>query len=169
MAATVLIVLLAVVSALAVGAVSRRVLGAPVGWPRSVVVGLLVFATGLPFGVWVSEQTGIVSAGRATDATSAWVAILTVVVAVAWVFALGVGALVALELFWPTASLRNPIDVVRGAIRRRRRTKRYLQILAIASRHGLGWIFHDRSSTGPSATTAQQRARRSSTPSTPPG
>ncbi|SMH39331.1 ubiquinone biosynthesis protein [Rathayibacter oskolensis] len=158
MAVTVLIVVLAVLSSIAVGSVSRRILGTPVGWPRSVVVGLLVFVAGLPFGVWVARETGIVSGDRATVESSAWVALLTILLSIGWVFALGVGLLVALELFWPTASLRNPIDVVRGALRQRRRTRRYLQILAIASRHGLGWVFHSRARIEGDPTTAEQRA-----------
>lgn len=156
---TVLILVLAALCAVAVGFASRRVLGTPVGRVRSVVVGLLVFATGLPFGVWVSRTTGVVSAGRVAGAGDAWIAVVTIGLAMAWVFAAGVGLLVALELFWPTTAFRNPVDVVRGALRSRRRTNRYLEILGIASRHGLGWVFHSRPRLEQQSTTAQQRAQ----------
>ncbi|MDF2442422.1 MAG: ubiquinone biosynthesis protein, partial [Subtercola sp.] len=77
---------------------------------------------------------------------------------VAWIFALGVAVLVALEVLLPTRPMANPIDVVRGALAQRRRTGRYLQILEIASRHGAGFIFSGRARRASDLSTAQQRA-----------
>jgi ubiquinone biosynthesis protein len=156
--ADVLIVVLGVLSAVLVGFASRRVLDTPVGWPRSIVVGLLVFVCGLPFGRWVTEQTGIVSGDRADLESSALVAWIVVLLSIAWVFAIGVALLVALELVWPTASLRNPIDTVRAALRQRKRTRRYAQILAIASRRGVGWVFHGHARSGTGHSTPAERA-----------
>jgi len=138
----VLTVLLAVVSAVLVGFVARRILDTPVGWPRSIVVGLIVFATGLPFASWLVDQTGLLTDGRTEDVRVALTVLAVVLLAVAWVFALGVGVLVALEAIVPTRPLPNPIDTVRAAIRRRKRTRRYLAIVGIATRHGAGWLFH---------------------------
>jgi ubiquinone biosynthesis protein len=128
----------AVVSAVLVGFVARRILGTAVGWPRSIVVGLLVFFLGVPFADWVLRQTG--TSPQPTSDIGLWLAL--VALAIAWVFALGVATLVAIEAIFPTRPLPNPIDLVRAALRQRKRTRRYLEILAIASRHGVGWLFH---------------------------
>ncbi|WP_213813983.1 AarF/ABC1/UbiB kinase family protein [Glaciihabitans sp. dw_435] len=157
MLADVLIVVLGVISAVLVGYASRRILDTPVGWPRSIVVGVLVFVCGLPFGFWVAKQSGIVSASGALQ-SSALIATVVVVLSVAWVFAIGVGILVALELVWPTASLRNPITEIRAALRQRKRTRRYAQILAIASRRGVGWVFHGRTHANGGHATSEERA-----------
>jgi len=156
--ADVLIVVLGILSAVLVGFASRRVLDTPVGWPRSIAVGLLVFACGLPFGRWVTAQTGVVSDDRSGVEGSTLLAAAVVLLSIAWVFALGVALLVALELVWPTASLRNPVDTVRAALRQRRRTRRYAQILAIASRRGVGWVFHGHARSGLGHSTPGERA-----------
>ena len=158
MLADVLIVVLGILSAVLVGFASRRVLDTPVGWPRSIAVGLLVFACGLPFGRWVTAQTGVVSDDRSGVEGSTLLAAAVVLLSIAWVFALGVALLVALELVWPTASLRNPVDTVRAALRQRRRTRRYAQILAIASRRGVGWVFHGHARSGLGHSTPGERA-----------
>jgi ubiquinone biosynthesis protein len=156
----ILTVIAAVVSALLVGFVARRILDTPVGWPRSIVVGLLVFASGLPFASWVLDETRIADAdGRVHEARLAVVAIAVIVLSVAWVFAVGVAVLVALEAIFPTRPLPNPIDVVRAAIRQRKRSRRYLEILTIASRHGAGWLFHGHSKVQHELTTSDQRAQ----------
>ncbi|RFA08591.1 hypothetical protein B7R54_04630 [Subtercola boreus] len=158
MLADVVIVIVGIVSAVLVGLVSRRVLGGPVGWPRSIVVGILVFVSALPFAFWVGERTGTVSSDGHGFQTSNTVGIIVIVLSVAWIFALGVAVLVALEALVPTRPMANPIDVVRGALAQRRRTRRYLQILEIASRHGAGFIFSGRARRSSDLTTAQQRA-----------
>ncbi|HYP72715.1 MAG TPA: AarF/UbiB family protein, partial [Microbacterium sp.] len=43
-----------------------------------------------------------------------------------------------LEFLWPSRRARNPVSLVRDAFRRRDRARRYAQIVAITSRHGLG-------------------------------
>ena len=55
-----------------------------------------------------------------------------------WVFAVVVVVIVVSEFLVPTRPLRNPIVVIRNAIRRRDRARRYAQIVVIASRHGIG-------------------------------
>ena len=159
MVTDVLTVVLAIVSAVLVGFVARRILDSPVGWPRSIVVGLLVFATGLPFASWLVDQTGLLIDGETRSVRDAFIALAVVLLSVAWVFALGIGVLVALEVVFPTRPLPNPVDVVRAAIRQRKRTRRYVQIVGIATRHGAGWIFHGRSGIQHELTTSEQRAR----------
>lgn len=155
----ILTVVIALLFAVLVGFVARRILDTPVGWPRSIVVGLLVLITGFPFAQWVVDTTGLLPpSGITDDLATAVVAIAVVVLSLAWIFALGVAVLVGLEAIFPTRPLPNPIALVRAGIRRRRRTRRYLQILTIASRHGVGWLF-----TGNAAerelTTREQRAQ----------
>ncbi len=53
-------------------------------------------------------------------------------------FAVVVVVIVVSEFLVPTRPLRNPIVVIRNAIRRRDRARRYAQIVVIASRHGIG-------------------------------
>ncbi|RFA22795.1 ABC1 kinase family protein [Subtercola boreus] len=158
MLADVVLVIVGIVSAVLVGLVSRRVLGGPVGWPRSIIVGILVFLCGLPFALWVGEQSGTVSGDAHTFETSSLVGILVIVLSVAWVFALGVAVLVGLEVLLPTRPLANPVDVIRGAIAQRRRTARYFQILEIASRHGAGFVFSGRTRRSSDLSSAEQRA-----------
>lgn len=154
-----LTLIIAVISAVLVGFVARRVLETPVGWPRSIIVGLLVFVTGLPFASWVVDQTGLdIDASSMTTAT-AIVAVSVILLSLAWVFAVGVAILVALEAIFPTRPLPNPIDAVRAALKQRKRTRRYLQILAIASKHGAGWLFHGHPGASSELTTSQQRAQ----------
>ncbi|MFG6444877.1 ABC1 kinase family protein [Microbacterium sp. P07] len=155
----ILTALLAVASALLVGFVARRILETPVGWPRSLVVGLLVFSIGLPFANWTLDQSGLLVDERARDTGAALLALGVVALSIAWIFALGLAVLVALEAIFPTRPLPNPIEVVRGAIRQRKRTRRYFQILAIASRHGAGWLIHGTSRVEHESTTSEQRAQ----------
>ncbi|TAJ46619.1 MAG: AarF/ABC1/UbiB kinase family protein [Herbiconiux sp.] len=152
-------VLLAVISAALVGFVARRILDTPVGWPRSIVVGLLVFVSGLPFASWVVDQTGLLDDGTVSGTRHALIVLAVLVLSVAWVFALGLAVLVALEALFPTRPLRSPVAVVRAAVRQRRRTRRYFQILSIASRHGAGWLFHGRSGDAGDLSTSAQRAQ----------
>jgi ubiquinone biosynthesis protein len=133
-----LISVAAIVSAVLVGFVARRILGTAVGWPRSIVVGLLVFFVGVPVAEWTLRQTG--TSPDAAGNVGLWLALIAL--AIAWAFAIGVAALVASEAIFPTRPLPNPVDLVRAALRQRKRTRRYLEILAIASRHGVGWLFH---------------------------
>ncbi|PPF87865.1 ABC transporter [Subtercola sp. Z020] len=158
MLAEVVVVIVGIISAFLVGLVSRRVLGGPVGWPRSIIVGVLVFISGLPFAFWVGRQTGTVSTDGHLFESSAFIGILVIVVSVAWTFAIGVAVLVGLEVLLPTRPLVNPVDVIRGALAQRRRTRRYLQILQIASRHGAGFVFSGRARRSSDLSTSQQRA-----------
>lgn len=155
----ILTVVIALVFAVLAGFVARRILDTHVGWPRSILVGLVIFFAGFPFAAWVLDSTGILPTGTTDDLRTALVAIAIIVLSLAWVFALGVALLVASEALFPTRAIPNPITVFRAAIRRRKRTRRYLQILAIASRHGAGWIFTGGSAAQHELTTRQQRAQ----------
>jgi ubiquinone biosynthesis protein len=116
--------------------VVRRVVGVPTGWPRTLAVGLVMSAV-----VAVTVQY-LYRAGTGQNSTgldvSPGVALLFTVLALGWIFALGVGALVMLEAAFPTGSLPSPQSLFFGWKSRRRRARRYTQVVSIAVRHGLG-------------------------------
>ncbi|WP_167199140.1 ABC1 kinase family protein [Brevibacterium pigmentatum] len=116
--------------------VVRRVVGVPTGWPRTLAVGLVMSAV-----VAVTVQY-LYRAGTGQNTTgldvSPGVAVLFMVLALGWIFALGVGALVMLEAAFPTGSLPSPQSLFFGWKSRRRRGRRYAQVVSIAVRHGLG-------------------------------
>lgn len=116
--------------------VVRRVVGVPIGWPRSIIVG---FVMSVAMGVTVQYlfRAGM---GQNTDGldVAPAVAVLFLVLAVGWIFALGVGALVFIEAAFPTGSLPGAGAIFTGWKARRRRSRRYADIISIAVRHGLG-------------------------------
>jgi ubiquinone biosynthesis protein len=116
--------------------VSRRLLDTPVGWLRSLVFSLLVFSLSVPLVLWMLEQSHVYADGKFLVS---WpiVAIISALI-LGWVFAVVVVVIVVSEFLVPTRPLRNPILVIRDAIRRRDRARRYAQIVVIASRHGIG-------------------------------
>src|SRR5215217_4611814 len=123
-----------VVTAAVVAFFARRILGAPVGWPRSILVGMLM--SSLLILSRLSRTLGLASeAGEVDQPVLAGVLFALIL---AWAFLLSIAALVVLELIVPTGSIGSPRRLVRGLRMRWRRTKRYLQVLAIATRHGLG-------------------------------
>lgn len=116
--------------------VVRRVVGVPVGWPRSIIVGLLMsIAMGLSVQYLYRAGTGqnVVGLNLAPA-----VATLFLFLVILWIFALGIGVLVFIEAAFPTGSLSGFGGIFTGWKARRRRTRRYADILSIAVRHGLG-------------------------------
>jgi ubiquinone biosynthesis protein len=116
--------------------VSRRLLDTPVGWLRSLIISLIVFSLSIPLVVWMLEQSNVYADGRFLVAWPIAVTVLALILG--WVFAVVVVVIVVSEFLVPTRPLRNPILVLRDAIRRRDRARRYAQIVVIASRHGIG-------------------------------
>ena len=120
----------------AISTTGRRVLGVPVGWPRSLVVGLLMgVATALAL-PWLQIQIGLLNPREAGSD----LVVLSVIYALvmAWSFLIGIALLVVLELIIPTGSVGTPVGWIRGLREQNRRTRRYLDVLGIAARHGLG-------------------------------
>lgn len=116
--------------------VSRRLLDTPVGWVRSLIFSIIVFALSIPLVLWMLEQSHVYADGKFLVA---WPIAATIsALILGWVFAVVVVVIVVSEFLVPTRPLRNPILVIRDAIRRRDRARRYAQIVVIASRHGIG-------------------------------
>lgn len=116
--------------------VVRRVVGVPIGWPRSIAVGFAMSAA-MALTVQYLFRAGTDANPNGLD-VSPWVALLLLVLAVCWTFALGVGALVFIEAAFPTGTLPGFSQLFTGWKARRRRTRRYAEVTSIAVRHGLG-------------------------------
>ncbi|TCP47213.1 ubiquinone biosynthesis protein [Tamaricihabitans halophyticus] len=115
---------------------ARRVLGVPVGWPRAVVLGFVVAGATSSLLVIILERAGLVSGTRLL--VDPGVVSLIGILAIAWMFVLGLAGLVILEVVLPTGSVPGPVALLNRWRRQRRRARRYTKIVAIAARHGLG-------------------------------
>jgi ubiquinone biosynthesis protein len=144
-------VLIAVFSVVA-GWTSRRLLETQVGWIRSVVTAAVVFLLLSPVAYWALDQAGVMAGDKLV--VYGPLAIVFLALTLGWMFAIVVIALVTLEFLWPTRPFVNPVTVVREAFRRRDRARRYGQIIAIASRHGLGMYRRRRRGGGDDFPTA---------------
>lgn len=140
----VLVPLLVVVGAIALAAVTwllatvmRRVLGVPVGWPRSILVSLAVsLATGGLVYLAV-DQFFTTDAGVDVDPGPA---VIVGGIALLWMPGFGAAVLTVLELIVPTGSARvpgNPLSWVGSMRAARGRNRRYRQVTAVFVRHGL--------------------------------
>lgn len=122
-----------VVNVAVVAVVTRRLLGVPVGWPRTIVVSLLMLGTFSGVGTWITAALHLDLA--ATDQVAATAAILGLTVG--WLLAAQVAILAVLEAFVPTGTLPGPVALLRSVPLRRRRAVRYSKIVRIAAAHGL--------------------------------
>ena len=124
---------------LLLAALARRILAVPVGWTRSIVFALVVVGVSAPLLVTVVTRAGLMVGTRIT--ANPGVVSLVGVLAVAWMFALGLAGLVILEAVLPTGTVPGPAALISRWRQQRRRTRRYAKIVAIAVRHGLGGAF----------------------------
>jgi ubiquinone biosynthesis protein len=124
---------------LLLAALARQILGVPVGWLRSIVFGYAIVAASSPLLVFVAHRAGFLVNNRLAGDPVA--DSLLGVLAVAWMFTLGLTGLVILEAVLPTGSIPSPLALLGRWRRQRRRARRYAMIVAIAVRHGLGRFF----------------------------
>ncbi|MFV0428364.1 MAG: ABC1 kinase family protein [Arachnia sp.] len=113
--------------------ITRRLIGVPVGWVRTLGVAMILTVGMNGFIDATSRGLGL-DGNVALDLS----AVAVVVVIVAWGIAIGVGALVILEALVPTGSITPPVVFLRDLPARWRRGRRYTQIVRIATQHGLG-------------------------------
>ena len=116
----------------------RRVLGVPVGWPRSIAVGVLMIVSFGAMAQYLATSADLGGVDGSALKVPAAVVLMFLTLAVVWVFALGVAILVGLEVALPTGSLPKLSSFFRGWRARRQRTRRYAEVIGIAVRHGLG-------------------------------
>lgn len=144
----------ALVHTLILGLVSRRLLGVPVGWPRTLLVAGIVSAGGNAVLGPLAQQLGIMTPHGDLVGAPLGVAAVVTTLLLAWAIALGIAVLVVLEALAPTGSLPDPLAVLRDLPARQRRARRYTQVIGIAARHGLGGFL------GAGARTRQADATR---------
>lgn len=126
----------AVVNAVVIGFFARGLLGAPVGWPRTIFLSIGVNFVISPLVNWVIGLLGLRPVVGHTVAGPAEAAVVSLVIA--WVLVAEVICLAALEAVVPSGSVPNPVVVLLEVPSQLRRAARYSQILAIATRYGLG-------------------------------
>lgn len=124
-----------VVNVALVSFVVRRLLGVPVGWPRTIVLSLVIQAGSAGLLTWVGQTLGLDTTLHSQTLGQTF-AILALVLA--WLIGVQVAVLAVLEVFVPTGTLPGPVAFVRSLPARRRRAARYTAIVRIAAKHGLG-------------------------------
>jgi ubiquinone biosynthesis protein len=141
----VVVTVLGLVAVMAVAA--RRLLGVQFGVVRLLLAGLLALLVSGPISRSMAGSVPLDS----TSVAPLWLLILAVLTSliVAMVF------LVVAEALVPTGRF-TPLLWLRGVRARSRRTRRYLQILAIVVRHGLGPYLRGRRSAAPAARSLRQ-------------
>jgi ubiquinone biosynthesis protein len=152
----VLLALASLANAAIIGFIARRLLGAPVGWPRTILLALAVNAGAAPLLRWAADPLALSTRVPVHGVEAAQLALVTALI-VAWLIVAEVVALAVLEAFVPTGSLPDPLAWTRSLPARSRRTRRYLQIIGIAAKHGLGrylWNRRVRNSDVPASATA---------------
>ncbi len=85
---------IAVVYLLALHLTTRRVVLGPVGWPRTLLVGIILMAASILLATYTAKEAGAIdSTGKAT--VSGWVVFMFIALTFAWVFSVGVAILIA--------------------------------------------------------------------------
>lgn len=121
----------------------RRLLGVPVGWPRTLLVSLSFSS----FASWLFPLLeGFLGLNLDPGSPTLIPGILLFTLVFAWLLAAQVGLLAAFEAFVPTGSVPGPVAFLRSLPARRRRSVRYTKIVAIAASHGLSTYLRPRSS-----------------------
>src|SRR6266508_2872070 len=137
--------------------VAQRLLAVRFGLLRLAIGAALMLAVFTPL---MNAMAGLIpSDAQANSITPLWFLILGILCAVLT----GLVFLVLAEAVVPTGSLPRLRDLRRDLGGRVARTRRYLQILRIAARHGLGPYLRGRRGTGragPVAATGARRRRR---------
>lgn len=113
----------------------RRLMGVPVGWPRTILLSLAIGAASGPVVTVYSRLTSIDYRTGTPPAT--FESIFLILLLIGWILAAEAAALAILEAVLPTGSIPHPIWVLRNLPSATRRLLRYTQILRIAARHGL--------------------------------
>jgi ubiquinone biosynthesis protein len=133
-----------VLNVLLLGLVTRRLLGVPVGWIRTILVALLVSYGGGAIARPIGEALGVFTPDGMIAPDNQGVAGAVVMLMLAWGIALGLGILVILEALVPTGTVPSLPRMLRDLPARRRRAQRYSRIVALAVKHGLGGFLSSR-------------------------
>lgn len=132
---TLAVLLSALFNALLISWLARRLLGTPVGWPRTLLLSLVTNAAAAPLLSWGLPQLGV---GEVVDwSPAAAAALMVIALFVAWMVALEVGLLAIGEAVIPTGTLPGPVEFVGSLPQRWRRGRRYAA--SSASWPATGW------------------------------
>ena len=130
---------LIVVYVLGLGFIVRWLVGAPVGLMRCIVTGVIGFFVFVPALFVLLGSSGILDLERlGSEDSPPPEVVLVAAVAALWVLALSAAFLVGLEYLSPSHRRVGIVARARRGRDRLRRTVRYLQILQVGVRHGLG-------------------------------
>lgn len=148
----------AVVNAAVIGFFARRLIGVPVGWPRTIVLSMGVYFGIAPMLAWVAEMLHLapITGHRAAGIPEFFVIGLVIL----WIVVVEVIVLAILEALLPTGSVLNPVTFARTMPSRWRRARRYSAILAITTKHGLGAYLRPRSKGPDTSDAALARSLR---------
>ncbi|NYI70762.1 ubiquinone biosynthesis protein [Naumannella cuiyingiana] len=140
-----------------VAGLSRRVLGSRIGWGRTVLMALILLAAVAPVITWLGPTTGVFDYDG--PRVEPGVAVVTMVLALAWMFGIGIAFLVVSEVVVPTGSVPGPLEALRGWRQRWRTAGRMRQLGAIAVRNGLGGFLRGRTPDQPASRVAAALTR----------
>ncbi|MDO5629239.1 MAG: AarF/UbiB family protein [Mobilicoccus sp.] len=121
--------------------VTRRLVGVPVGWPRTIAVSAVVALVGNTLLTSIGTSIGVISPdGSYVPTLDPMLVGGVLVLMLAWSVAVGAAVLVVIEVIVPTGTFPEPVAALRGIPASVRRRRRWLDIMRIATTHGLtGW------------------------------
>ena len=117
----------------------RRVLGVPVGWPRSIIIGGGAYLFAFPLLYLLLNSQGLFDGYQfvGDPAEAVFLMLLGGIV----IFTIALVMLVIAEVIIPTGTVGNPLNLIRDTRARMRRGRRYAQVMAILAKHGLSaWL-----------------------------
>ncbi|QIS03528.1 phosphotransferase [Nocardia brasiliensis] len=135
-----------------VASVARRVIGTPVGWPRTMLLSAVFPVAGSAAATALARRLGLVD--DAGQIAAPWGAATVVVLLWAWIFVLLLAVLYVAEIIVPSGSVPGPLALVRRWRRSRQEAIRYRQLLGVLLRHGLGGFLLRGSRAHPDRTSA---------------
>lgn len=130
------------INAVVLALLSRRLLGVPVGWPRLLLVSVVVSLTGSAVVTWLFSATYDldVNGDLPASITGPGILLLLLLSVITWLI-LGPAVILLFEVAAPTGTLRGPIEVLRDLPASYRRSRRYSQVVRLATKNGLGRYF----------------------------
>lgn len=127
---------------LVLATVMRRLLGVPVGWPRTVIVaGVVVISTVGIFGATLWDLTATAPDNDYFTGVNLPSSVLVLLIATLWMLGFGSAILMMMELIVPTGALPSPLRMATSFRSRRDRNRRYRQVLGVFVRNGLAAPF----------------------------
>jgi len=138
MAAWFVAMLIVTLYVIGLGLIVRWLLGISVGWVRTLLTGVIGFFVIVPATALAVGASGVIDEERMARGDMPTGYLLVLLVCAIWVFALGATFLAGLEFLWPSHKSVGILSRIRSGRDLFRRTVRYVHVLRVAMRHGLG-------------------------------